>query len=96
MVQSTLVFLFNWSEQVNTEITMQKKEVSLTISQAVALDKKENKNLTRNLTCASFCDQRLIFSTLGLNSSKFEIGLYSEKKKEEKKRAGQIPASNAR
>lgn len=73
MAQSTLVFLFNWSEQVNREITMQKKEVSLAISQAVALAKKENNNLTRNLTCASLCDQRSIFSTSGLNSSKFEI-----------------------
>ena len=32
MVQSPLVFLFNGGEQVNREITMQKKEVPLTIS----------------------------------------------------------------
>jgi len=48
MVQSTPVFPFNWSKHVNREITMQKREVSSTISQAVALAKKED-NLTRNL-----------------------------------------------
>lgn len=73
MVQSTLVYLFNWREQVDREITVQKEEVSLRISLAVVLAKKASSNLTRNLTCASLCDQQLIFSILGLNSSKFEI-----------------------
>lgn len=53
MVQSTLVFVFNWSEQVDREITIQKEEVSLGNSLAVLLAKKASSNLTRNLTCAS-------------------------------------------
>lgn len=57
MVQSTLVFLFNWSEQVDKEITMQKEEVSVRVSLAVFLAKKASSNLTRSLTCACLRDQ---------------------------------------
>lgn len=72
MVQSTLVFFFNWSEQVDRKTKMQEEDF-LRISLAVVLAKKASSNLTRNLTCASLCDQWLIFSTLRLNSSKFEL-----------------------